>query len=94
MLKVSGFKISEISGLHFRTLICGDVFWTVGSSAPNVAEYFRDPGMPVPALRIEADGDELLWITTHFRNIPLRLGANRKMVWTGETARFILENLV
>lgn len=70
-------------------------FWTIGLEAPKVENHLQsDPGTPSPQLKIEADGEELLWINTHFRNIPLRLGANRKMIWTGEMARFILENLV
>lgn len=48
-----------------------------------------DPGETVSYLK--ADGEELKYIYNNFRNLPMRLNRD-EMIWTGEIARFILEN--
>ncbi len=48
-----------------------------------------DEGLPV---MVSADGDELEHIARNFTGIPFRLHDRRLQTWTGEMARFIVEN--
>lgn len=45
----------------------------------------------VDEIAVHADGHELEVIREQFSNIPMT--ANRVVCWTGETARFIVENI-
>ncbi len=42
---------------------------------------------------VYADGDELGYIIAHFKHVPYKAG-KRSMVWRGEMAQFIYENLL
>lgn len=61
--------------------------WHVGESK-TVFIRFKASSEP---LTISADGDELEYILSQFSNIPV--SKNPVIVWRGEVARFILDNL-
>jgi hypothetical protein len=63
----------------------GDFTWHVGSPTPWTVTKTTD-------CWVQADGDELVAIVRQFGNIPMHSG--RVVTWRGETARFILENLM
>lgn len=56
-------------------------------------------GQPVPSLNIDgpvtcaANGAELQYIRDKFTGIPMRGGLNRTVLFRGESAVFILDNL-
>lgn len=59
--------------------------WHVGENKP----FFENP--VIKCAEVIADGDELDFIVTHFRNLPVREG--RTVRWRGEFAAFIHDNL-
>ena len=63
-----------------------EVGWHCGTKTPDLNH--KDDQH---AIDVMADGDELIYISQQFDNIPI---TNRKIVrWTGETAQFIMLNL-
>jgi hypothetical protein len=59
--------------------------WHVGEVFPRVTVFPRD------FITIQADGDELQYILSTFQGIPKTTA--RVVVWTGDFARFIYDNL-
>ena len=67
-----------------------DKTWHVGSSKPKL----EHPGSPYvgKCVEVQADGDELEYILALFRNRPVKSAA-RILVWKGELAQFIYDNI-
>lgn len=59
--------------------------WLAGKGRPNV-------GANSIVLELQADGEELIYIKTHFTNIPFP-NRNFPTVWKGDLAQFIYDNL-
>ena len=61
------------------------VRWHVGETRPEIpANWITD---------ISADGDELEYILSRFRNIPLASSSRITVSWFGDHAKFIFANL-
>lgn len=71
----------------------GYVGWHTGQAAPKVVlkELFGEHYL-AGVTEVQADGDELEYIMTHFTNIPHAV-RNRSPSWFGEMARFIVHNM-
>ena len=69
------------------------VSWTVASANPPQAM----PGPVMDSWTVEfacaANGPELDYIRSKFSGIPMRGTGGRTIVWEGDFARFILDNL-
>lgn len=65
------------------------VTWYIGQPAPSInvgAEQF---------VSCAATGNELAYVRASFAGIPMRgTGNSRTMIWRGDMAKFVIENLV
>ena len=72
----------EVAG---RSKRAGSFCWHVGESHPFIVDG------STTCVELQADGDELDLIRSKFSGIPMYAG--KVVVWKGETARFIIDNL-
>ena len=66
-----------------------DTKWMVGQPAPKL------PVLAAKCVIVEANERELDYIRTRFANLPIvKDELTKRMIWTGDDARFIVVNLV
>jgi hypothetical protein len=61
--------------------------WDVGYSNGN--GYLK---RPAPAIKVEADGAELQLVLSTFNHLPIKYRQS-KMIWRGDFAAFIVDNI-
>lgn len=61
------------------------------NSHGRIKDDIHDRFGNLPELAVYADGDELETVKNQFSGIPMHNG--RTVTWTGETARFIINNI-
>lgn len=80
--------------MYFETNDGYTIRWHTGEDKPDLWQP-KDPLLPRRFIKeVQADGDELEFIRINFDNIPIpKLGHKRVVIWTGDMAMFIYNNL-
>lgn len=61
--------------------------WHIGNQPPLTPDFLVDKEVAV-----QADGDELLYVITNFKNIPFHV-TKPVQIWIGDIAKFIAMHL-
>lgn len=69
-----------------------EISWHHGEKTPELWQPMDSKSPRRYITDAYADGHELLYVTSKFGNIPYAIG-KQPVHWTGETARFIFDNL-